>query len=65
MRVNKRLRVVVVVVARAVFVSLRDGPLDITGLGGGGGRVGNFLVREFFIKTRLSARIFLVFRYHR
>ena len=35
MRVNKRLRVVVV--ARAVFVSLRDGPLDITGLGGGGG----------------------------
>ena len=57
MRVNKRLRVVVV--ARAVFVSLRDGPLDITGLGGGG--VGNFLVREFFIKTRLSARILFGF----
>ena len=59
MRVNKRLRVVVV--ARAVFVSLRDGPLDITGLGGGGGGVGNFLVREFFIKTRLSARILFGF----
>ena len=36
---------------------IRDGPLETTGEGGGGGGE-KFLVNEFFKKARLSAGIF-------
>ena len=36
----------------------RDGPLEISGVGGGGGK--NFLMHDVFLKVRLSAGIFFL-----
>ena len=39
----------------------RDGPLEISGVGGGeGGRGKKFLMYDFFLKVRLSAGIFFL-----